>query len=68
MGFLVVNYSLSHGSVNTIQELKIKANFWLKPKISEVGDCILNLTFDLLVYTGFAKLRVPEWFTSVDQG
>lgn len=29
---------LKTGSVNTIQKPKIKVNFWLKHKISEVGD------------------------------
>jgi len=35
---------LKAGSVNTTQEPKIKGYFWLKPKISEVGD--LHAVFD----------------------
>lgn len=29
---------LKAGSVNTVQEPKIKVYFWLEPQISEVGD------------------------------
>lgn len=40
--FLLITLScmtiLKTGSVNTIQKPKIKVNFWLKHKISEVGD------------------------------
>ncbi|PKU44637.1 rna-directed dna polymerase from mobile element jockey-like [Limosa lapponica baueri] len=50
---------LKAGSANSIQEPKIKVNFWLKPKISEVGD--LHSEFDPSptgVYTGFSNLRI----------